>query len=187
MNVSLGDELLDAIASVLRRDGLAGLSLSAVADEAEMSRVTLHRHGVTRGSMLQAVTARASADLRSALWPALTATGDAASRLSSALSILCDVAERHAAVLGALYHAPDAPHATTEGRPASFDFTEPFERMLLDGGLDGSLRSDDPADDAVLVVNAVTWTYLHLRASHGWTARRAAERTIALATAHVTP
>ena len=52
---------------------------------------------------------------------------------------------------------------------------------------DGTLVSDDPVADAELTVNAVTWTYLHLRLAHRWPARRAADRTIAMATAHLAP
>lgn len=183
----IDDAVLDAAAAVLGREGLAGLSLSAVADEVGISRVTLHRHGVRRGDLLAGVARRTSDDLRASLWPVLTDAGDAASRLATALGVLCQVIDRHAGVLGALYHVPDRPDPARGGRRAGFDFIEPFERLLLDGAIDGSLRSVDAAEDAELVVNAVTWTYLHLRTAHGWPEERAAARTIGLATAHLAP
>jgi AcrR family transcriptional regulator len=183
----IDDDVLDAVTRILRRDGVRGLTITAIADEANLSRVTLHRRGASIDDFVVAVLARASDDLRASLWPALTATGDAASRLRTALRALCDVAERHAAVLTAFYTEPSRPIPGRPGRTTSFEFIEPFERLLRDGAVDGSLRVEDPNSEATLVANTVCWTYLHMRRAHRWPAGRAADKVITLATAHLVP
>jgi hypothetical protein len=133
-----------------------------------------------------AVLARASDDLRESLWPAVTGRGDGASRLRSGLYVLCEVAERHASVLTAFYSEPARPIPGRPGRTTSFEFIELFERLLVDGNVDGSLDVENPADDATLVANTVCWTYLHMRRAHRWSPRRTADHIIKLATAHLT-
>jgi hypothetical protein len=66
-------------------------------------------------------------------------------------------------------------------------FAEPFERIIRDGCLDGSLRSDDPAADAPLLVNVVGWTYIHMRQAHGWSIQQITAAVIGLAMGHVAP
>jgi AcrR family transcriptional regulator len=183
----IDDDVLDAVTRILRRDGIRGLTITAIADEANLSRVTLHRRGASLDDFVIAVLARASDDLRASLWPALTATGDADSRLRIALRALCDVAERHAAVLTAFYTEPSRSIPGRPGLTTSFEFIEPFARLLRDGALDGSLRVVDPDSEATLVANTVCWTYLHMRRAHRWSAGRSADNVIALATAHLTP
>ncbi len=187
MSVQIDDAVLDAVTRVLEEDGVKGLTISAIAGQADLSRVTLHRRGANLDDYVVAVLARASDDLRTSLWPAITGTDDAATRLATALHILCDVAERHAVVLTSFYGAAARPIPGKPGRTTSFEFIEPFERLLLDGSMDGSLHVEDPRGEATLVANSVCWTYLHMRRAHGWPPRRAAERVVAMATAHLLP
>jgi hypothetical protein len=77
---------------------------------------------------------------------------------------------------------PDDPDRTT-----SFEFVEPFERLLVDGDVDGTLRSDDPHTDAALLANAVTWSYLHMRQAHRWSPADAEQRVIDLVLDHHLP
>ncbi|MCU1396669.1 MAG: transcriptional regulator [Ilumatobacteraceae bacterium] len=170
--------LLDAVGRILNRDGLTGLSISAVAIEADVSRVTLHRRGIEIDALLTAAVLRATADLRQSLLAPLTSGEDAAGRLRLALHVLCEVVERHGPLLSALYHQTVGPSSPTSAQKASFEFTDPFERFLADGVLDGTLDTDDPHEDAEMLVNTVAWTYLHMRRSHRWSARKAADRTI---------
>ncbi len=178
-------EFLDAVVTILDRNGLRGLSLSAVADGAGVSRVTLHRRGITVDDLVIGVLTRASDDLRAALWPVLLAPGDAASRLRHGLAVLCSVAERHGAVLTAFYGQPPKLIPDRPGRTTSFEFIELFERLLRDGQSDGSLKVGDPATQAALVANAVCWTYLHMRRAHGWSPDTTADAVIDLATSHL--
>jgi AcrR family transcriptional regulator len=185
--VEIEEQVLDAAARVMDRDGLAGLSISAIAEEAGLSRVTLHRRGARLDDYLVAVLGRASDDLRASLWPVLTGPDTAATRLRDALEILCEVCERHTGVMTAMYAKPARPLPDKPGRTTSMEFIEPFERLLRDGLLDGSLVCEDPALEATLVANAVAWTYLHMRQAHRWEATAATARVIGLATAHLLP
>lgn len=185
MPAPIDDPLLDAAVHLLERSGVRGLTMSAIAAEGGISRVTLHRRGLSVDDVVIAVLARASDDLRAALWPVVTGTLDAASRLRAGLRTLCDVAERHAAVLMAFYGEPARAIPESSDRTTSFRFIEPFERILRDGQLDCSLHVTDPAAEATLVANAVCWTYLHMSRAHGWPPHEAADHVIALATAHL--
>lgn len=184
---ALDAEVVDAVARILDRDGLAGLSITAIANEADLSRVTLHRRGATIDQYVVAALARASDDLRARLWPILTGPGRAADRLDEALDALCQISERHAGVMMAMYGRPAWPLPERPGRTTSFEFIEPFERLLRDGQLDGSLAVEDPLPDATITANSVAWTYLHMRRAHGWDQDEARRRTIALAAAHLRP
>jgi AcrR family transcriptional regulator len=186
MQPVIDDTLLDAAARLLERAGVRALSISAIAEEAGISRVTLHRRGISVDDVVVAVLARASDELRDALWPVITSSGDAAARLHAALRTLCDIAERHDAVLTAFYGEPARPIPNRPDRTTSLEFIEPFERLMRDGQLDHSLHVSDPAADATLVANAVCWTYLHMRRAHRWPRNTATDHVIALATAHLT-
>lgn len=175
------DRLLRATEDLLGRGGLAAVNASAIAQEAGVSRVTLHRNEITATTLVVELVERAAADLRSSLWSAMTLTAPAAERLRESLRVLCVVVERHEAVLAALFDRPDEVEGSD--RAPSFEFIEPFEQLLTDGATDGSLLATDPAGDAMLLVNAVTWTYLHMRRSHDWSVADAAERTIGLCSA----
>ncbi len=181
------DRLLDAVARILGREGVPGLSLSAVAEEAGLSRVTLHRRGTTVDDLVVGVLARASDDLRASLWPVLVASGDASTRLRHGLGVLCAAVERHAAVMTAFYAQPPRDIPGQPGRTTSFEFIELFERLLRDGEIDGSLKVGDPVSQAALVANAVCWTYLHMRRAHGWAPDTTADLVIDLATTHLAP
>jgi AcrR family transcriptional regulator len=183
----IDDALLDAVARILGRAGVPGLNISAVAEEAGISRVTLHRRGTSVEDLVVAVLGRASDDLRAALLPVLAGPGVAAARLDAALHVLCEVAERHAGVLTALFGFEPRPLPGRPGRTTSFEFIEPFERLLVDGRQDGTLRAADPRADATLVANAVCWTYLHMRQAHRWAPAVAADRAIAMACAGLQP
>jgi len=177
--------LLDAVARILDRDGIGALSITAIAEASGVSRVTLHRRGASVDDYIVAVLTRASDDLRESLWPALTHSGTATDRLRAALEILCDVVYRHAGVMMAMYGIPARPLPGRPGRTTSSEFIEPFERLIRDGTIDGSLSSDNPVADATLTANAACWTYLQMRVAHRWEHEPTLERVLELATAHL--
>lgn len=168
--------LLEAAARTVERVGVAGATLERIAAEASCSRVTLHRRGITREAILQRLARRAAAAYREALWPALVSRGTGRERLELALQGICLAAEGNLAILAGLFpfDTPPSDHDVTAQSDAvgPGQFTEPLERLLIDGVADGTLQVSDPAETAALLFNAVGWTYVHLRTAHGWAEER---------------
>lgn len=178
-----GADLLEAARSAFRQFGYHGATLERIATAAGLSRVTLHRRGVSKDALLAALADQATEDYRAALWPALTAPGTARERMQAALTALCGSAEDHLDLLVALRAQSDAVfHDEDEEALTRSVFTEPLERLLRDGAADGSLRSDlDPVEGATVLFNLVGWTYIHLRTGHRWSPDRAAGATLDIA------
>ena len=175
------DTLIAGTREALRRHGPAGATLERIASAAGVSRMTLHRRGIGRPDLLRALVVRMAEREKAALWEALTAPGDAATRLRLALDAECRVAEEHLEVLEAMDAAArDALYHGEDGltRPS---FVEPLRRLLEDGAVDGSLRSADPVEDATVLFNLVGHTYRHLRSGHGWAPDRAREAVVRIA------
>jgi AcrR family transcriptional regulator len=168
--------IVDAARHVLAQDGLAAATLERISSAAGVSRMTLHRRGVSKADILRAISAELEHDYREAMWPALVARGTGRERLELALSALCDVTERNLALLGALSAAArDAIcHEKGDGALTRDVFVEPLERLLLDGAADGTLRADvDATETATVLFNVIGHTYAHLRADHRWDRERA--------------
>lgn len=180
---AIDDALLEAGRRALRRHGWQALTAERIAEEAGISRVTLHRRGIRKEDMLAALADRATEAYRAALWPALTAPGTGRERLEQALHALCRSAEENLELLVALRSQTDAIFHEDQPEEAMTRsvFTEPIERLLRDGRADGSLRDLDPVETATLLFNLVGWTYIHLRTGHRWTPEHARERTIEIA------
>ena len=180
---TIDPQVLDGVRRALRDHGLHGATLERIAEAAGLSRMTLHRRGLSRERLLAALAIDVRAAYRQALWPALTAKGTGRERLELALRGECDVVDSHVEVLEAL----DEPtHGRVFHEPGSSglthpDLVEPIERILLDGVADGTLRDLPPAETATLLLNLVGHTYRHLRRQHGWTAARARERILDVA------
>lgn len=177
---SLEPRLLDAAHVVFSAHGYAGATMERIAAEAGVSRVTLHRRGITKDTLLAELVLRATEDYRRAMWPALIGQGTGAERLTQALEALCGSAEEHMALLVALraqadgvFHRDDEEEAMTRTV-----FTEPLEKLLREGVADGSLRNVDPLETATVLFNLVGWTYIHLRTGHGWKPERARRATL---------
>ena len=172
----LPPEILQAIETAVEEHGFATATLEDMATAMGLNRVTLYRRGYRREQLLADVAAAAVEEFKEASLPALTGKDNAATRLRLLLDALCDLADRHLALVAALYDGPTvAFHLSLDDHEllTRFEYTEPFERIIVDGVEDGTLQSDDPAEDAELVFNLVGWTYVHLRRSHGWPVERA--------------
>ena len=179
------ERILEGARRALDRYRWRELTAQRIAEEAGVSRVTLHRHGLTRDVILAELAEQAVRRYRDQMWPVLTDAAPADSRLRRALKVLCALAEENLALLlaldaqanAAVFHAHDGQEALTRDV-----FTEPLERLLRDGAKEGSVRGfDDPAATATVLFNCVGWTYIHLRSGHGWRAPAAAQATIDLA------
>lgn len=175
-------DVLQAARRVFEQHGYSGATVERIAAEAGVSRVTLHRRGLTKDALLGELVASATEDYRRAMWPALIAEGTGAERLAQALQALCASAEEHMALLVALRAQADGVfHRDGEEDEEALTrsmFTEPLERLLRDGIADGSLRDVDPLQTATVLFNLVGWTYIHLRTGHGWSSERAQRATL---------
>ena len=173
--------LLDATAASIARWGLEGTTLERIAAEAGLSRATVYRRQVTRDDLVAALTARAAVTFQGALWPALTGAGHAADRLRAALEATCRVADDYLSLLAGLFLAQSGVFHRPGPDALTVDvFAEPFERLLRDGALDGTLREVPATVTASVLFNTAGWGYVHLRASHRWDADRAREAVIDL-------
>jgi AcrR family transcriptional regulator len=177
------DALLTGAHRAIERWGYGQATMERIAAEAGVSRMTLHRRGVTRDGLLGALAERLEDEYRAGMWPALTARGTGRERLEQALAGYCDAVEANLEVLAALAEA-DHDAIFHEDGPRGLSkpsFTEPIRRLLQDGAADGSLVADDPDETATLVLNLVSWTYRHLRRGHGWSAERARNGVLRIA------
>jgi AcrR family transcriptional regulator len=174
--------IIDAAQHVMEHDGFAAATLERIAAAAGISRMTLHRRGVSKADILGALSERLESDYRAALWPALVSTGTGRDRLADALRRLCEVTERNLSSHEALsihtrnmiYHEDDSRGLTRKV------FVEPLERLLLDGAADGSLAVVDAEESATVLFNAVAHTYSHLRSGHRWPPARARDAVVGL-------
>jgi AcrR family transcriptional regulator len=175
-------KVIDAARFVLAEDGPAGATLERIAAAAGVSRMTLHRHGVTKADIIRALGDRFEAEHKAVMWQALVATGTAAERLRLALELECGLVERNGPTLDALGDLARAEifHESGPGALTRSPFVEPLERLLRDGQNDGTLQAGDPREAATVLYNAVGHTYRHLRSGHGWSAKRAREGVLSL-------
>jgi AcrR family transcriptional regulator len=182
-------EVLDAARRALDRHGWQRLTIERIAEEAGISRVTLHRRGMTKELILGRLAEEATVQYREALWPVLTGADSAGRRLELALFELCGLAERNLSLLLALdaqandavFHEADGEEGGEEVMTRSV-FTDPLERLLRDGLAEGSVAdSVDPTATATLLFNLVGWTYIHLRSGHRWSPERTREATVDVA------
>jgi AcrR family transcriptional regulator len=178
-------QIVDAARHVLAQDGLAAATLQRISEAAGVSRMTLHRRGVSKLGILEALAAQLESDYREAFWPALVSKGSGRERLMTALTGLCAVTERNLALHDVLsVHARDqVHHARGPEGLAHAVFGEPLERLLIDGAGDGSLAPlGDSGETATLVFDTVTQTYARLRQAHDWSPERARDGLLELVT-----
>ncbi len=171
--------ILDAALEVIRAFGVDGVTVDRVAAAAGRSRVTLHRRGIGRIEILEAVARRVALDFEASIVPALSAPGTAAERFDSFWSAMFDAADQHLQFLAGLFAGSESPfHRQVGGTPASeiatdAKFVAPVERLLRDGELDGTLAPQvDLHDAATVMFNATMWTYVHFRLAHQWSRER---------------
>lgn len=183
----IDDALLDATESAIAEYGIERISLERVGERAGLSRATIYRRGVTVDALLTAAVARAMDALRASLWESLTGLEPAGARLRTAAVAILDATERHLAVLTSMYAQADPGgddglfHTAGPDGLVLDTFAAPFERLLADGALDGSLRAVPPRLTATVLLSTTVWGYVHLRRSHGWPVERARDAVIDLA------
>lgn len=187
-DASVSHAVLEAARRLAERGALSGASMAEIASEAGLTRMTLHRRGETRAAIVAALHHELVREERELLLPVLAAPDDAGARMLRALEALCAITDARAellvgldaATLNAIYHEDG------DGSLTRADFAGPFERLLRDGALDGTLRAvPDPAETATVLYAQVSNTYLHLRREHRWTSERTTAAVIDLALAGI--
>ena len=78
-------QILTAARQAVERHGWRETTLERIAGEAGLSRMTLHRRGVTRAAVLDGLARVLEGEYRDALWPALTGPGSARERIELGL------------------------------------------------------------------------------------------------------
>lgn len=185
MQACTDEAVLQAAVSVIEEFGFGGLTLERLARAIGSSRMTLHRRDITIAAVVAGLSIRAAAELRDSLFPVLTATGPADERLSAALCAMCEVADRHLALLSGLFSDDQGIfHAEPDESgvlPTHEIFVAPFAKLLADGEADGTLHAHrDPIESATVLFNTAGWGYIQLRHAQRWPAERAREGVIEL-------
>lgn len=147
---SAGDRIIEATLELIARDGLGGITMTAIADAAGVSRQTLYNHYADVDGILVDALARHNAESLRLLESALAVVEDAEGKLAQLV--------RHMVMVGAhAQHAPGLEHSLSErarqplrDHDASVDAT--IREILTQGQADGSFRADlDLEVDAALV------------------------------------
>jgi len=162
--------------------GWQAATLTRIASEAGISRMTLHRRGLGRDEIFGLLARDYEDAFRAALWPAVTGRGTGAERLEATLIAVCDVTEDHLAFLAALDEESDRRffHEAGDEVRSREGYIGPIERLLADGVSDGSIKPVEVEETATVLVNAVDRTYRHLRRAHDWGPLRSREVMIEL-------
>lgn len=169
-------DLLDATLQTLTDHGYHGATIQRIADQAGVSRVTLHRRGLTRDMLIAGLVNAAVEDYERRMRPVMESRGDAEARLRDVLQTLCEAAEAHAPLLLALRSQSDEVfHEDSDEALTRSPFTRPIVVVLRDADAEGRLRELEGGAEQIATVlfNQVGWTYLHLRSGHGWPPQRA--------------
>lgn len=158
------------------------VTVSEVAEAAGLSRMTLHRHGISKHTVLEQLTALLASEHREAVFPALVSTEPGVERLRMALRGLCGVNERYLGIIASLgEHGETVFHEPGEGAVLTrVEFTGGVRRIVQDGVADGTLHTEEPEEMATLLFNAAGHTYRHLRLGHRWPVERATSAVVRL-------
>jgi AcrR family transcriptional regulator len=166
------------------------LALDELARSAGLSRMTLHRRGITREDILAALAEMLEREHQEAALPALSSLAPAPERLAMALRSACEIDERYLGLMEALhgqlpeiYHEPGDGEVLTRG-----PFIDALKRILQDGVTEGTLAVTEDLDEtATLLFNATAWTYREMRNGHRWPPQKAQDRVVHLLIAGMRP
>lgn len=177
--------LLAAGREIVAAHGLRGLTLDRLASASGISRMTLHRHGITTAQIAEALVDDAADQYLAAVLPPLTGPGDAHTRIEAVLQAMFVVADNNLLLLASLYAHPDSVfHNAADGSAevtTNDVFTRPLARLLRDGALDDTLRQvGDPEATATTLFNIAGWGYIHLRYAQRWPPERASAAVLDL-------
>lgn len=159
------EQLLDAAARLMEREGSHAVSMQALAAEAGVSVGLIYRYFGGKDEILLAVIVHVLDDFATAVPAAIAAGGDdPVDRLAAAFRGYCEVIDRHRHAAVLTYR--EGKSLDEAGRQRIKDLevetTEPLRQALVDGIAAGVLREVEPAlVSANLVLIAHAWALKH--------------------------
>src|SRR4051812_49602047 len=102
MSETAPNSVVDGVRRAIAEHGPQGATMERIADAMGVSRMTLHRRGLSREAIIAALRDEMEREERDAQWPAITAAGTARARLELALRALCAVTEANLDLLESL-------------------------------------------------------------------------------------
>ena len=180
---STEQRVIEGARRAIAAGGWQSATLTRIAQEAGLSRMTLHRRGLGRDEIFALLARDYEEAFRAALWPSVTGRGTGSERLEAMLVAVCEVTEDHLSFLAALDEEADRRffHESDDEVHSREGYINPIERLLADGIADGSIRPVGIEVTATVLVNVVDRTYRHLRRAHDWDPVRSREALIDLA------
>ena len=169
---SIQGRVIDGARQAVERFGWQAATLERIAEEAGLSRMTLHRHGLGRDEIFSLLGEAYERDFRVAVAAACALPGTAAERLRRGLAAVCDASERHLSFLRGLDEEADTRLFHEQGVSRA-GYVSPIEQVIRDGIDERSFRRVPVPSTATLLVNAADRTYRHMRIAHAWTPTRA--------------
>ncbi|GAA3663197.1 TetR/AcrR family transcriptional regulator [Nocardioides ginsengisoli] len=159
------EQLLDAAARLMEREGSHAVSMQALAAEAGVSVGLIYRYFGSKDEILLAVIVHVLDDFATAVPAAIAEVGDdPVERLAAAFRGYCEVIDRHRHAAVLTYR--EGKSLSEEGRQRIKDLevetTEPLRRAIADGIEAGALREVEPElVSANLVLLAHAWALKH--------------------------
>lgn len=154
-------QLLTAAARLMERDGFHGVSMQALADEAEVSVGLIYRYFGNKDELLLAVIVNVLNAFATQVPAAIEASGDdPVERIAAAFRAHCEVIDehRHAAVLTYRESGTLSPEGRNKIKQMEIDTSEPL-RTAIRNGVDSAVLADVDVDLA---------THDLLLMAHGW-------------------
>jgi AcrR family transcriptional regulator len=153
---STRSRLLQAGIELLRRKGVASVSVGEVPPLAGVSKPMLYYHFGSKQGFINAVLEDCAGRLAATAREAVAGRGSSCERIVSLCEGICELFEREPYLLD-LAGSPDAIRSLVAGE---FDFTRwerqinaAFDRILLDGQATGEFRVEDPVAVRVVLVS----------------------------------
>ena len=147
-------QIVQAAARVLSREGFAGLSVAAVAQEAGVATGTVYRHHDGKADLVTAVFRTVVAREVAAV-SAAAATGGAVERVVAAVVTVAGRARKNPRLAYVLLAEPVDAAVDAERLRFRLAFAESFESAVAEGVARGELPAQDPRTTATALVGAI--------------------------------
>ena len=149
------DRIVDAAVRRLATAGWAGISVAAVARDAQVATGSVYRHLDDKDALLAAAFRRAAGRELQVVTDAASAEDAPAARLESALRVFADRALQGRRLAYALLAEPAGAAVEAERLTYRAGYRALFQEILLDGIADGTVHDHDAEVVAAVLVGAM--------------------------------